>query len=75
MRWKDWTNISKKYIIGVTVYLLWACQPQEHAYVTEMYEVMNQISEGTLQADGDPGWDFSTRGNMEDFYWIDSRYG
>lgn len=49
VKWKHWTKISKSNVIDVGVDLFWALQLQEHANVTEMYEMVSQISSGTLQ--------------------------
>lgn len=55
--WKHWNNIPKSYIVDVPVDLFLALQAQGQAYVTEMYDVMGQIRDGTMQAGADLQWD------------------
>lgn len=48
-----------------------ARQPLEYGYLTEMYDVMSQIRDGTLQAAADHRWDVRIRENMGELYWIE----
>lgn len=38
--------------------------------MTDMYDVMRKISDGTLQAGADSGWDDCFQGNLGELYWI-----
>lgn len=67
VQWKHWTNIPQIYVIDVRVDLFWARQPQEHANLTYMYDVMSQIRDKTLQAGADSGRDVRILGNISDF--------
>lgn len=61
--------------MDVGVDFFWARQPQEHAIVIEMYDVMSRIRDGTLEAGTDPGWEVRIRGDLGGLHWIESRNG
>lgn len=64
IRWRHWANIRKSYFIYFRVDLFCELQPQKHVYLMEMYDVMSQISDGTLQPGVNPVWDVCIRGNL-----------
>lgn len=47
--------------MDVRVDLFWDRQPKKSAYVTNIYDMMSRICDGTIQTDADPGWDVSIR--------------
>lgn len=61
---------TKELYFVCSTRFFWARQPQEHAYVTEMYNVMSRIQNGTLQAGNDQGWDVHIQGHLGESYWI-----
>lgn len=68
MRWKHRTNMSEIYVVHAQVDWFSACQLEDHAYVTEMYDLLSQIRKGALQAGADLGWDVLIRYKLGELY-------
>lgn len=75
VRGKHWINILKSYVVDVRVNMFGALQSQHRTYLMDINYVIRPIRYRTLQASTNPCWDVRIRGDLVEFYRIESKNG